>query len=261
MADLSKKLKMEDLDDQSFVNDQQQRLNFIASMSKNSPADKSIHRQMNDNNIARNFLEKMLRKVNTINPTAAGNPNTFGQDEKKDLQEDLRAALLQNYECKAFLKVANELGYQAAESFQKASNSDDSAEDDQMKKRLEEVRKLYAGTPKNANFQKPKMQQQFQPSMRPQRFYGFAPQLPVGTQIPQMQYGGQVAHSTQFQPQLYSAPQANFGTYPQLQPQFNSFAGPKPVRGRFPRPPSTNVTARARHAWALATGLATQLAR
>ena len=73
--------------------------------------------------------------------------------------------------------------------------------------------------------------------MRPQRFYGFAPQLPVGTQIPQMQYGGQVAHSTQFQPQLYSAPQANFGTYPQLQPQFNSFAGPKPVRGRFPRPP------------------------
>ena len=145
--------------------------------------------------------------------------------------------MLENYECKAFLKVANELGYQAAESFHQASKSDDSAEDESMKKRLEEVRKLYSGTSKNSGSQiRPKGHQQYQPNIRPQGYIGF-PAQPVhfGGQVPPIQYG--VAQPWQFHPQVYSAPPTAFGNYPQPSPQFNSFVGPKPVRGRFPRPP------------------------
>ena len=117
MADLSKKLKIEDLDDQSFLFDQQNRFNSIANMPKSTPAEKSLYRQMSDNNLARNTLEKLLWRVNKINPTAGDNPDTFNPAEKKGLQEEIRDALLQNYEAKAFLKVANKLGYQAAEAF------------------------------------------------------------------------------------------------------------------------------------------------
>ena len=248
MTDLSKALKVESLDEASYENDKHVRTNAIASLPSSSPAEKSLHRQMVDNNLARNSLETILRHVNTINPSPGDAENIFNANKKKKLQEDLRAALLQNYECKAFLKVAKQYGYQAADEFKEGNRADDNAESEEMKKRMEEIRKNYASSVKPPTRQPMKQQQsykqsQYQDSFSHGNLYtGQIPQLqvPQPPALPMFHGGYPVAFQGAPAPLLNSVIQASPSTADQ--------------GDGSPSRPSTSLTAAARAAMVRVTG-------
>ena len=142
MADLSKKLKVEELDGVSWAEDKARRANKLATFHVQSPQDKGLLRQMQDNDIGRNFLEEILLKINSLKSVTDKARDNFDADNKLELQKILRAALKQNYEQKLFLKVAKEHGYEAAEEC-KGNEMEDGAMDDSMQKRYEDIKKKY----------------------------------------------------------------------------------------------------------------------
>ena len=169
MADLNQPMKMEALDDASYDNEKLVRNMKVSALPNITPPEKSLYRQMVENNNTRNSLESVLRKINETTAVQGQAGNTFNIECKEDFQEKLRAALLQNYEAKAYLHVAEDMGYAAADAFKDGKTSEDLAIDDNIKKRIDEIKKQY----RNQQQQIPGMhsmslQQSFQPF--PQQF-------------------------------------------------------------------------------------------
>ena len=150
MTDLSKALKVEEMDEGSWINDKGRRVSQLAALPVITPGDKSMFRQLQENNSARDALEELLLRINTVNVEAGTEKTKFSANTKLEIQKNIRAALKQNYEQKMFLKIAKDMGYEAAEAF-KSSDPDDKALDDDMKKRFDEIKKTYGAKPKNQN--------------------------------------------------------------------------------------------------------------
>ena len=230
MADLNQPLKMEALNDLSYENEKQIRCMKISSLPNSQPAEKSIKRQMVDNNEARNGLEFMLRKINKTTAVAGNVENSFHIECKQMFQEKLRASLLQNYEAKAFLKLAKDVSYEAAEAFKNGGKSEDPSEDDNLKKRIEEIKKLYGGKGQKGQFQQNSQYYQPRPYYQQQHLQP-SPQF----SMQQFQQPGQVQQFPHPMQQMYGMHQSPPNLF-----------YPRP-RNRFSRPPidKTNSTCKA----------------
>ena len=147
MTDNSKSLPVEKLDLESWKLDSNRRAAKMAALPSVTPQDKGMLRQMQDNNIARDYLEETLLVLNDIEVVGGTDGVKFTAGKKLTLQKNLRGALVNNYEQKSFLQLAKEYGYAAAEEF-KATDNDDIAFNDDIKKRMEEIKKRYAGKTK-----------------------------------------------------------------------------------------------------------------
>ena len=251
MTDLTKPLKVEEMDMASWSNDKGRRANQLASLSVNSLSEKGLVRQLQDNNSARDYLEELLLRINSVLTEAGTDKTKFTVDTKLEIQKNIRGALKQNYEQKAFLKLAKEDGYEAAEEF-KSSDPDDKTMDDDLKKRVEEVKKKYgtkhkyAIQPKNHSF--PKQQRSYQPPAG----YQFSP-FPVPNQfsqpaVPSNPFGMYNNFAQQ------NFPQQNFPQQQLFNPMGMGFMGTQQVTGNMTRPrgkppiDKTNSTCKACHA-------------
>ena len=142
MSNLTKPLKVEELSGGGYSLDRRRRAGKLAKMAAETMADKCILHQLKDNNTGRDFLEEMLLKINSISVEEGENVNKFNTEKKSEMQKLLRAALNHNYGQKVFLKLVRENGYEAAEEF-KTLNQDNNAIDENMKKKVKEMRKKY----------------------------------------------------------------------------------------------------------------------
>ena len=129
MTNLNKLLAIENYDAKQLGLDQNRRAALLVSDKVDTPSEKGLHRQMVNNNTARNQLEELLLKVKaTTEDIEVANNTKFVNAKKLKLQHFLRAALRTNYEQKMFLKLALENWYEAAEAF-KSVDMDDKAMD------------------------------------------------------------------------------------------------------------------------------------
>ena len=77
MVDLKQPLKMEALDDASYDNEKQIRNMKEAALPNMTPPEKSLYRQMGENNNICNSLESVLRKINKTTAAQGQADNTF----------------------------------------------------------------------------------------------------------------------------------------------------------------------------------------
>ena len=269
-ANLQTPLAVEAKDDLSWENGKQIRALNINQLDRTTPVNKSLHRQISDNDTARNHLEKILRSVNKLTVVGGTDVDKFTDTTKKELQESVRAALLQNYEQKQFLSIAKEHGFGAADHFKaSAATEDEGTLTADMKKRVEETKKKYGESSQKKSSYFPKQQQQpgynfnqphsmvssalqaqphsmVSPALQtPQQFYSSS--IPSYMMQPQFHAQGNLMSQAQ-QGNLMSQAQQAMNNF--TAQQFQSQApGPFPTRfrGRFPRPPidKSNSTCKA----------------
>ena len=237
MTDLTKALKVEEMDLASWSNDKGCRANQLASLSASTLSEKGLVRQLQDNNSARDYLEELLLRINTVLIEAGTEKTKFTADTKLEIQKNIRGALKQNYEQKAFLKLAKDEGYEAAEAF-KSSDPDDKAMDDDLKKRVEEVKKKYGTKPKT--------------TIQPKN-HSF-PKQQISYQLPGYQSSPFSIPSQFGQPAAYSNPFRMFNNFPEQNPMGMGFMGTQPLTGNMSRPggrppiDKSNSTCKACHA-------------
>ena len=66
---------------------------------------KFLHRQISENDVARNHLEKILRNVNKLTVVNGTDMDKFTDTTKREIQESVRAALLQNMNKNSFCQL------------------------------------------------------------------------------------------------------------------------------------------------------------
>ena len=117
MANLNEPLAVEDYDATELGLNRSRRAAFLVTTKVETPTEKGLHRQMVDNNAARNKIEELLLEVNaTSEDFEVGSNAKFIAAKKLKLQQFLRSALKDNNEQNMFLKLALESGYEAAEA-------------------------------------------------------------------------------------------------------------------------------------------------
>ena len=142
MANLNELLAVEKSDATQRGLDKTKLAVLPAGIKGDTPSEKGLHRQLVDNNTARDNLEELLIEVNNTKEDTDANTAKFNTARKLKLKQLLRAALKANYEQKMFLQLARESGYEAVEAF-RSSEMDNKAMDINMKKKLEDIRKQY----------------------------------------------------------------------------------------------------------------------
>ena len=150
MADLSKSLPVEGMDSTSYQADKIRRQGRIASRVIVNNHDKSLYRQYNDNNEMRDALEDHIRKLQEVKVVAGDATDQFTDKVKKKMVRGVRAMLLLNYENKAYLRMVDNFGYEAADDF-KNSESDDKGMEESLKSRINETAKKFAPKTKQNN--------------------------------------------------------------------------------------------------------------
>ena len=180
MADLNKLLKIEETDRTSWQADRNRRQNHLAGKSSNDNYERSILRQLTDNNEHRDFAENILLRIIELDVVQDAGENKFNEASKTRLIKTLRGLLLSIYEQKAYLKTAEKYGYVAAEEF-KSSDPDDKAVDDNIKARMNDIAKRYTAKQTTTKANK----DQKKPYYRDTGYGGYAIQQPLMVQPPQ----------------------------------------------------------------------------
>ena len=228
-------------------------------MDRQTPAEKSIYRQISENDSTRNHFEKILRDVNKCTVVNGNDAGQFTAASKLNIQQSLRAALHQNYEQKQFLAIAKEHGFAAAEHFKSSGAAEDEGTlTPEMKKRVEDTKKKYGESTQKRTSSFPKQQQQQQSGHNYFQQQMYNPSM----QAPSPYVNPYLAHSSPHPMTGQQLLQPQYNAFGNLVPQalqgMNAFAaqqfqsqppGPMPTRfrGRFPKPPidKTNSTCKA----------------
>ena len=149
MADITKQLQCELETENEWQIRQDQRVLKLSSMSTNTPQEKALFRQVKDIVSYTTKLEKVLRTLMGIETTAnVGAAENFNDTVKKNIIQQQRLLLTEMYEREAYLQMAKDVGYAAAEEFV-GSDSKDTMLDEERKKKYDEIKKKHAKVDKN----------------------------------------------------------------------------------------------------------------
>ena len=142
MADLSKKLAVEGLDSTSYKADVVRQRTKIAGRTVTNNYEKGLVRQYTEINEMRDIIEDTLRQVNTFKAIDGTDTDKFTATTKGQIQKKLRNMCLMTYQNKAYLKVAEDFGFDAADEF-KEEESDDISADGEINVCVEKIAKKY----------------------------------------------------------------------------------------------------------------------
>ena len=149
MKDLTKALKCEGLDEESWKRSRLERAAKLAALPESNASEMSMKRQMIDINSNRDKLEEALREINECKTVEnQGQDVNFNKDKKKKVQTIIRSALLDAYDQKAYMDLAKECGYEAADEFKDQDNEENVLDENRVKK-LEEIKRRYKSSNKN----------------------------------------------------------------------------------------------------------------
>jgi len=239
MADLSKELPLESLSDESWFADKNARKAKVVSRAPSNNAEKSLYRQMAWVNNNTDHLGDILRFLNKFEVVAT--PDTaekqhFNAGNKTNLMQKLRAVSVSNNNNAAYLRLAKDFGYEAADEFENGV-SEDMSMDESTANKMDKIAKKHAA--KAEKFRQAPYQKR---TVAPQSH-----QYPQQTaqQYPQMfpqtsQYGHPMFTPQQYPqaPQQYPQAPLQYPQAPQQYPQaqfsrFPPFGVPgAPGRGR-----------------------------
>jgi len=205
MTYLTAELPLEKLDDESWAADKAARRARVASRNPSSNGEKSLYRQMAWCNTTTDNLGDLIRDVRKLavdDTVDANHLKYFNADNKQVIMEKLRAAALFNNLNTAYLRLAKDFDYAAADEFEEEA-SDDVTLDETTAKKLDRVAKKHAKPDKpklhpymkgqqkkNQSVQNSQdcmpsqqsygafMQPQMMPSQQPQMFLPQQPQMP-----------------------------------------------------------------------------------
>ena len=147
MADLSKPLPLEKLNDVSWNADKSSRQAKVASRNPSNNAEKSLFRQMSWCNSNTDHLGDLIRSINGLEIVAT--PDTdqkkhFNQGAKDNIIQKLRAAAVANNNNAAYLRLAKDISYEAADEFEEG-NVEDVSLDESTASKLDKIAKKHAG--------------------------------------------------------------------------------------------------------------------
>ena len=159
MADLSKQLPVEKMDAASYLAEKVRRQGRVASRTVNNNFELGMKRQCQDNVDMRDATEDVLRKLNEVKFVEEEAGDQFSKKTKEKIQKMLRNLLMLNHEQKAYLKIVETYGYEAADKF-KSADFEDKNYDESLNKRINEIGKEFAPKTKKSNQKKPYSRQQ-----------------------------------------------------------------------------------------------------
>ena len=198
MADLTKELAVEKLNNESWTADKIARKARVASRNPTSNAQKSLFRQMAWCNDNKDLLGDLLRYTKDLDVDAnidTAQAKFYNDANKNIVVQKLRSAMIVNNNNSAYLRLAKTFDYDAADEFQESTNDEDALDEDTAKK-LDKIAKKYAAKAEKPNvqsyqkkprneYQLPYATQQF--SMPQQTPYGVFSRPNLPNQFPHMQ--------------------------------------------------------------------------
>ena len=172
MADLTQELPFEKLTGESWAADKAARGARVASRNPQHNSEKALFRQMGWCNTNTDNLGDVIREFKKMEVVATPDTNQvkhFNAANKNTILQKLRAAAVSNNNNLAYLRLAKDFNYQAADEFEE-SNCEDSTLDENTAKKLEKIAKKHAGKSDKDREYHPykKKQQQYMP---PQQQY------------------------------------------------------------------------------------------
>ena len=221
MADLNKEMPLENLSDESWSADKNARNAKIVARAPSNNAEKSLFRQMSWVNTNTDHLGDILRfikKYEVVATPDAADKQYFNAANKSILMQKLRAVSVSNNNNAAYLRLAKDFSYEAADEFE-SSASDDVSMDESTASKMDKVAKKHAGKAekfRQAPYQKRPAAPQVQQPTFPQQQY---PQQ----QHPQQQYPQHPYTQPMYAQQQFPQPQMQF---PRPQNYFPAFGGP-----------------------------------
>jgi len=173
MADLSQELPFEKLTGESWAADKAARGARVASRNPQNNSEKALFRQMGWCNTNMDHLGDIIREFKKIEVVAT--PDTaqvkhFNAGNKDAILQKLRAAAVSNNNNTAYLRLAKDFNYQAADEFEE-SNCEDSSLDETTAKKLEKIAKKHAGKTEKDREHPYKKKPQYQQYTSPQQQY------------------------------------------------------------------------------------------
>jgi hypothetical protein len=147
MADLTQELPFEKLTGESWAADKAARGARVASRNPQNNSDKSLFRQMGWCNNNTDNLGDVIREFKKMEVVATADTNQlqhFNAANKNIILQKLRAAAVSNNNNSAYLRLAKDFNYQAANEFED-STCEDSTLDLTAAKKLDQIAKKHAG--------------------------------------------------------------------------------------------------------------------
>lgn len=143
MADVNKQLQCELETENEWQIRQDKRVLKLSSMPTTTPQEKSLFRQVKDIISYTTKLEKVLRELIGIETTAnVGEAKNFTDTVKKNMIQQQRLLLTEMYKREAYLQLAKDVGYAAAEEFEE-SDANDTMLDEEKKKKYDKIKEKH----------------------------------------------------------------------------------------------------------------------
>ena len=164
MADLTKELPIEKLTGESWAADKAARGARVASRNPANNSEKALFRQMGWCNTNTDNLGDIIREFKKMEVVATPDTNQlkhFNAANKDTILQKLRAAAVSNNSNSAYLRLAKDFNYQAADEFEE-SNCEDSTLDETTANKLEKIAKKHAKSDKEREYQ-PYRKKQYNP--------------------------------------------------------------------------------------------------
>ena len=212
MADLTAELPIEKLSEESWVADKAARKARMASRNPANNSEKSLFRQMAWCNTNIDHMGDLIRDLKNMAADAtpdANNLKYFNENNKRSIVEKLRAAAISNNNNSAYLRLAKDFDYAAADEFEDAI-SEDLTLDETTSKKLDKVAKKYAAKSKPHPYSKGQSSKNAN-----QSFQNFQ----YGMHMQQPQYGYPSSQLIPQQPQMIPQQPQMMPQQPQMMPQ------------------------------------------
>ena len=115
MADLNSALPVEALSSTAHIESMARRQTSLAAMPQLTQADKTTFRQKQKIVLLTDMSEKIIRKINELTPEDSDNDASFNQTKKAELQQLVRALLIEERKQSNYLSIAQTDGFQIAD--------------------------------------------------------------------------------------------------------------------------------------------------
>ena len=226
MADLNKKLPLESLSDESWFADKNARNAKVVARTPSNNAEKSLFRQMAWVNNNTDLLGDILRFITKFEVDAnvdTAEKQYFSATNKNILMQKIRGISVSNNNNAAYLRLAKDFSYEAADEFE-TGVTDDVSMDETTASKMDKIAKKHAI--KGEKFRQAPYQKRSSGQNHQQQYSQQAQQYPQ--QYPQQYHQqvqqpyGQPMFSQQQQQQQFPYPQMPFSR----QNFFPAFGGP-----------------------------------
>jgi len=163
MRDLTKARGCEGVSDADWELEKNRRILELSALPCGSNQEKAIHRQVTDNVNTRNAVEELLRTLAPCKTSPNQGQDVYFNDTIKDkCVKILRAKHADLVDQRAYLDMAKEVSYEAADEF-KCSRETECGLDDEAKKKYEEIKRKHTPRANKASGTGYKFKKAFKP--------------------------------------------------------------------------------------------------